>query len=113
MDMKIHYMDKGFISSLRERMRSIDMSFWIEEAWTPPLQREGDESLMERFSLIEGITTGELTMANEVRIYLRVITIADLTHPNGKYIPDEMLDGAWQSGSDLRWPEQPLPPKQH
>ena len=69
--------------------------------------------MIERFSTIENITTGELTKVNEVRIYLRVITIADLAHSNGKYIPDDMLDGEWQYGSDLKWLEQPLPPKRH
>lgn len=94
-------------------MRNIDMAFWIKEAWTPSLQREGDASLMERYSRIEGVTAGELTKTNEVRIYLGVITIADLVHPNGKYIPDDMLNGARQSGLDLKRTEQPLPSKRH
>jgi hypothetical protein len=35
-----------------------------------------------------------------VRLYLRVITIADLTDPEGSTIPDGMLTGDWQAGSD-------------
>ena len=83
-------------------MREFGFSFWLEEVWKPPLQREGDASIMEEFTRIKGITRAELIRANQVRLYLRVITIADLAHPNGQYIPDGMLDGSWQAGSDLK-----------
>ena len=52
-----------------------------------------------------------LTRVNEVRIYLRVVTIADLADEEGEYIPDGMLCGDWQAGSDLKWPRQPEPGK--
>ena len=113
MDLPIHYLEKGFVSALRERMRVIDMAFWIEECWKPPLQREGDASIMEEFVKIQGISKADLEKANLVRIYLRVITISDLVHPNGKFVPDNMLDGTWQSGSDSKWPYQPKPAKHY
>jgi hypothetical protein len=51
---------------------------------------------MERFTTIPRITTGQLKQANTVRLYLRVISIADLTDPEGSTIPDGMLTGDWQ-----------------
>ena len=68
---------------------------------------------MERFARVRGATRRELEKVNAVRLYLRVITIADLTHPLGGYIPDGMLTGDWQAGSDLEWPHQPCPPRLH
>ena len=47
-------------------------------------------------------------------MYLRVITIADLTEETGRYIPDGVMDGKgeWIAGSDLKWLDhQPNPPK--
>ena len=35
--------------------------------------------------------------------------MADITHESGEYIPDNMLTGEWQSGSDLKWPRETCP----
>jgi hypothetical protein len=47
------------------------------------------------------------------QLYLRVITIADLTDPKSSTIPYGMLTGDWQAGSDLLWPDISCPPKQY
>ncbi len=65
---------------------------------------------MEAFLSIPGISRAALRQANAVRLYLRVVTLADLTDVNGQYIPADMLDGEWQAGSVLKWPFQPKPP---
>ena len=109
----LEFCDKGFFSQLRARMGEYDAHLWIEQAWTPKLQREGDESIMERFVNCPGITKAMLRKANNVRLYLRVITITDLTTPAGDAIANGMLTGSWQSGSDLEWPHQECPPKKH
>jgi hypothetical protein len=72
---------------------------------------QGDESLMERFTQIPRIITGILKKANTVRIYLHIITIADRVNPEGTTIPEGMLNGDWQAGSNLLWPQIPCPPK--
>ena len=110
-DPPVAYLDKSFIIDLRHRLRTIDATVWIEDAWTPKLQRLGDESLMERFCSIPGITTSQLKHANTVRLHLRVVTIADISDNTGTFIPHGMLNGDWQAGSDLKWPHQPCPPK--
>ncbi len=91
----VDYVELGFLQSIRGRLREMGASLWIEKAWTPALQRIGDESLMARFALIPGITTAYLRQANIVPLYLRVITIADLSDPTGSYIPSGMLSGDW------------------
>jgi hypothetical protein len=74
-------------------------------------QREGDKSLMEAFTCLPGITKSDVIKANAVRYYLRVITLSDITDLSGRRILQECFSGAWQADSNLRWPEQPRPPK--
>lgn len=66
---------------------------------------------MDRFVQIPCITRAELKQANAVRLWLRVLTIADLVEPAGRFIPDNMLSGDWQAGLDIHWPYQIKPPK--
>ncbi|KAL7544883.1 hypothetical protein ACHAWF_012867 [Thalassiosira exigua] len=110
---RIDYVGRGHMIFIRNCLRDMDASLWIEQAWTPSLQRVGDEALMERFTQHPRATKGQLEKLNAVRLYLRVITVADLADPSGQYIPDGMLTGEWQAGSDLLWPKQDLPPKRH
>ena len=51
-DPPIDYIDNGWILDLRCRLHKIGATMWIEDAWQPKLQREGDYSLMERFLLV-------------------------------------------------------------
>ena len=106
----IKYVTNSSILSLRGQLDSIGAGLWVEDKWLHPLQRENDAFLMDRFLQIPQITTLQLKQANEVRLYLRVLTIADLADPSGRFIPDNSLTGEWQGGSDLHWPYQALPP---
>ncbi len=110
---QIKYAGNSFILSLHEQLAHIGASLWIEDKWSHPLQRENDAFIMDRFLTIPGITTAQLYQANSVRIYLRILTMSDLAEPSGKFIPDSLLTGEWQGGSDLYWPHQILPPKKH
>ena len=110
---KINYIGTSYLCEMRRRLSGIDDTVWIEHTWVPSLQRQWDEAIMERFINISGITNGQLKQANTVRLYLRVITIADLTNPEGSTIPDGMLTGDWQAGLDILWPDIPHPPKQY
>ena len=78
---KIEYMGPSLILDIRSRLSEMDGQLWVEDAWQPSHQRVGDHSIMERFLKIPGVTAGQLEKANEVRLYLRVITIADLADP--------------------------------
>ena len=111
MNVPLDYMDTGWIIALRARMREIGASLWIEDAWVPELQREGDSSIMETFSDLPWMTPVQLRRANAVRLYMKVITISDLVDPTGKFIPDGRLTGEWQAESTLQWPNQPRPNK--
>ena len=80
---RMDYVDQGLLALLCGRMGEIKATMWIEKAWASKLQQGNDRSIMERFTTIKGATPGQLRKVNKVRLYLRVITIADLTHPSG------------------------------
>jgi hypothetical protein len=56
----ITYVESGYILHLRNRLSALSASLWIEDTWSPKLQRVGDESIMERFIPIPNITRAEL-----------------------------------------------------
>ena len=69
---------------------------------------------MESFCKIRkqpGIFDNRLRIANEARIWLWVITIADLANVGGTCIPYGRLDGSWRNSSSLNWPKLPTPSK--
>ena len=66
---------------------------------------------MEQIAALPGITKGQLDKFNKVQLFLRVIIFVELLNLNGKYIPDIMLIGDWQAGSDWEWMRQLHPEK--
>ena len=90
---RMDYVDQGLLASQRGRVEEIEATMWIEKAWAPKLQSGNDRSIMKGFTAIKGATPVQIREVNAVRLYLRVIIIADLTHPSGGYLPDRMLTG--------------------
>ena len=105
----IEFLSPSYIISLRNRLREMKAYVWIEKSWTPKLQREGDRSIMQVFVQCPDISRAMLRQANAVRLYLRVVTIADLADVGGSFIPAGMLTGKWTAGTDFKWPYQPKP----
>ena len=55
------------------------------------------------------IQTGYLKAANTCRLFLRVVTIAELANIDGTTIDTERLEGKWRANSNLIWPRQCAP----
>merc|ERR1711966_406520 len=71
-----------------------------------------DQSLMEVFCKMrqqKGMNDNKLRQVNRVRIWLRVVTIAELADPDGACISPEKFTGDWRNDSTLTWPNQPFP----
>ena len=109
-DTQVNYLRNSFFLHLRSQLSDINASLWIEDVWRPQIHRDHDEFIMDQFVKIPGITRAELRQANAVRLYLRILTIADIADPSGEFIPDGMLTREWQAGTDLHWPHQTRPP---
>lgn len=106
----VNYLGESYFLHIRTQLADINASIWIEDVWKPLPHREHDEFLMDKFLQIPGITRVELRQANAVRMYMRILTIADIADPSGEFIPDGMLVGEWQAGTDMFWPFQTCPP---
>ena len=76
----ISYVGPGWILHLRIRLCAKNGQMWIENQWTPPLQRFHDRSLMKAFPNIIGITQGILNKANHCRMYMKCIRISNLAN---------------------------------
>ena len=74
-----------------------------------PLLRDNDSYLMDLFTT-SGFTGSQLALLNQIRLRLRVITVADITTPDGLHITPQAF--LCERGNGLRehlsWP-RPLP----
>ncbi len=70
---------------------------------------------MERISGHPALTPKERRLANEYRLWIRVITISDLVPPGRNEIPYERLTGQWRADTPAKmtWPNLPQPTKEH
>jgi hypothetical protein len=80
--------------------------------WLPRLSRRHDIHLLPYFQA-NGMKDKEITLLNMCRLYLKVITLSDITSADGTYILPEAKHGSPIQGrsSNLEWPEQGRPPK--
>ena len=52
----LDYLEPSLIVDIRPWLAELGANIWIESAWTPNLQWDGDSSLMDRFIRIPHIT---------------------------------------------------------
>ena len=111
----IDYIGQGLISHLQNRLRALDGQLAVEKAWQPTLQRVGNGSMMEPITASKTIRRIERKLANECRMWLRVLCLSDLTTANGIGIPWERLTGRWRVRKlpNMTWPELPQPIIKH
>jgi hypothetical protein len=76
---------------------------WVERAWVPAKQRQGDVSLMESFTGHPDLNKRTLLLANEFWIWLGVIMVSELASIEGDAIPIERI----RNGSE--WRATPMP----
>jgi hypothetical protein len=105
----LRHMEEGWLLHLQRRLSALNGSIWVENPWTPKLQRVVDVSLMEALSQLDSVKKADLITANNCRMYLRVITLSDITTMDGRAIDKRLIDGFTRAESTLRWPMQPIP----
>ena len=109
--LELTYLEHGHIAHLRERLRVLGGGVWIDDTWTPQLQRARDQAIMDVFARVKckGATKRKLFLANKVRMWLRVITVAELADEGGRVIPADRFAGEWRADSTLTWPNSTTP----
>jgi hypothetical protein len=93
----LKYLPRGWILHLREMLQTYGAILWVEKAWRPRKQRQGDTAIMEGFSNHPDITDNMLLLANEYRMWMRVIFISELANVDGDSIPISRIfnDSEW------------------
>ena len=76
--LELPFLEHGWFTHLCSRLLALDRAIWIEHAWVPQPQCEGD--WYQKCDLIK---------ATAVRYYLRVITLSDITDLSGRRILQE------------------------
>jgi hypothetical protein len=109
---KYNWVSRGWITSLWEFMHKAEIVVDYPRQWLPMLSRRHDIHLLPYFQA-NGLKDKEITLLNMCRLYLKVITLSDITSADGTYILPEAKCGSPIQGrsSNLEWPEQGRPPK--
>jgi hypothetical protein len=87
------YLETGLISHLRDRLAELDGSIVIPDAWMPKIQQVNDKLIMEELALLKDVKKRQLEHANQCRMRLGVVTIAELADIGGTHIPPNRFNG--------------------
>jgi hypothetical protein len=100
----------GWPTSLWEFTQEADKQIDYPTQWLPKLSREHNLHLMPFFQT-HRLKKGDLTLLNTCRLYLKVITLSDITSAGGTYILQKAKSGTPIQGltSNLDWPNQGKP----
>jgi hypothetical protein len=103
-------MDLYWLTSFWEFLQRTKLTVTLAQQWLPVQTRTGDVSLMEH-SVQQGYTAYQLGQINRCRVYLQVLTLADIVSADGLCIIPDILVGAplLDRKSTLNWPSQQRP----
>jgi len=104
------WVPSGWPTSLWEFTHKVDIQIDYPTQWLPKLSREHNLHLMPFFQT-HRLKKGDLTLLNTCRLYLKVITLSDITSADGTYILQKVKSGTPIQGltSNLDWPNQGKP----
>ena len=94
--MRAPQLEQGRLSCIRSMSSKLNDGVWMADLWTPQLQQENNSFLMEFFASIKkqpGVSGNCATIVSDMRLWLQVITIADLADKDVFNISSEKLDG--------------------
>jgi hypothetical protein len=105
-----NWIDSGWLTSIWEFSNHSHLTYLMPQYWTPKPSHERDKALME-FFMDQRLHHSTLDSINLCRVYLQVITIADISSADGTYIIPEVKLGKNPIGrkSNLDWPKQGQP----
>lgn len=83
----------------------------IRNAQTPLVVHHGDTFLLKEFNS-RGFKPRIMYILNKCRIYLHIITVADIANPHGTQIEKWAIKGRRTKHSHIQWPQITEPTKQ-
>jgi hypothetical protein len=105
------WIDSTWVTDLWKFTHQTRIQIEIENQWTPTLTRQQDAVIMDT-ALSFNFNAFQLQCINLCRLYLRVITLSDLTTARGDQLTSYAINGErhpYQT-STLDWPMIPQPP---
>ena len=87
------HLESAWLASLRNYLKDIQGWLELDQTYTPPLQRQQDQYIMDIAIQSKKFKPFQLRLLNYCRLYLRVITLADITNANGTHIPTTIIQG--------------------
>ena len=106
---KCHHLGIGWFQSMSMFLHTINGSILIKDIWTPQPVRESDSILMDDFRNAIKLSKWEWAQVNSVCLWLRALTVADITDPSGRNIEAWARVGGRRLESKLSWPRQEQP----
>jgi hypothetical protein len=106
------YVPANWLGNIRSFLRCCKASIIVPGAWHPVVQQDFDSILMDVFeSFKPSLCT--LEKLNAVRLFLCVITLADITDESGRSIEAWALSGTSVATICIDWPYQARPPESY
>lgn len=91
---KLPHFESHWLASLRTYLHAIQGKMQLDQPYLPSLQRQQDAFIMDAVLLSGKFQPNEIRKINYCRLYLRVITLADISNANGTMITDEAYQGS-------------------
>ena len=85
--LSLPHLESVFHQSTRRFLSQIDGQIEVDDSFVPPLQREGDEFLMDIALTSNAFNASELKLVNYCRLHLQAVTVSDICLAQG-----DMLD---------------------
>eukprot|EP00957_Ditylum_brightwellii_P130577 9960826-Ditylum_brightwellii.AAC.1 len=106
------YVPASWLSNTRTFLRTCNCSILIPDLWLPRPQQDFDKILMDVFEAKKP-SDATLEKLNMVRLYLGVLTLADIASDDGRNILPWALTGRSRSKPMIPWPNHGMPPDSH
>jgi len=89
---KLPHLEAKWLTSMRSYLQAVDGTIQVDEPGVPALMRTGDRFIMD-IALQANFKPGQIRRINYCRLYLNVVTVADITNASGTMIDPGMYDG--------------------
>ena len=95
------HLESKWIRSLREFLAFTNMTLTVDEPAIPPLERERDLYLMDAILDSNAFTEAEIRKLNHCRLYLKAMTLSDITNIEGITLDQAKLSGSYSLVSSV------------
>ena len=93
------HMESRYIKSLRNNLAAIGGSLELDKVYVPPTLRENDKHIFDILLETQRFSDKELHLLNYCRLYLGVVTLADIILPDGETFDEDIEQGVLSCSS--------------